>query len=177
MKASNSSDEDNVKQKLRARIADVAATGSLTFADSDYLLSTKDDVGLWVYFRAVFNDNFAPAEITEGSNRRAHLVHAFHTAEIVASRLQSLLQRSKLGLDNFLKSYRSSACTCSDDGNWKQYEARNWFHLDYVINGKICKLQVDTISGVFLVNGSISSSEGEFFCSNSHISLSYLPLP
>jgi hypothetical protein len=174
MKASNDSEEDNVKQKLRARIADVAVTGSLTFADSDYLLSTQDDVGLWVYFRAVFNDNFASAEIAEGSNRRSHLLHAYHIAEIVASRLQFLLLQSKSGLEKFLLSYWSSASTCSDTRNWKQYEAHNWFHLDCVVNESVCKLQVDIISGTFLVNGSpcknlprsISSSKGEFLCFN-----------
>ena len=151
--AVNESNKDSVKQELKVRIVDVACAGSLTFNNSYYLLDTPEEVGLWLYFRAKFNDNFSPTELKVPSYRRSRLLHAYHTAEIVSPRLHKLLLDKKEGLDKFLHLYWSAASKCNFTRDWNQYDAQNWFHLDYDdINGA-CKLQLNILDGTFLVDG------------------------
>lgn len=56
-------------------------------------------------------------------------------------------------MDKFLKLYWSAASTCSVTRDWKQYQARSWYHLDYVDDKRGCKLQINVIDGTFLVDG------------------------
>ena len=154
--AFDSAIDDTDKQTLRARIAYVSAIGAFTYRDSDDLLSTGDDIGLWIFFRVLFNANFAPAQIRQGSDCRSHFFHAFAVAEAIELRLHGLLYRDKSGLDKFLELYwdTSFASNCDTAQNWKQYESRHWFHLDYNDGNVEYKLQIDIIAGTLLVNGS-----------------------
>lgn len=154
--AFDSAIDDTAKQTLRARIAYVSTIGAFTYRDSDYLLYTGDDIGLWIFFRALFNANFTPEQIRHGSDCRSYFFHAFAVAEAIEPRLHGLLNRDKSGLDKFLELYWDTgfASNCNNAQNWKQCQSRHWFHLDYNDGNVEYKVQIDIIAGNLLVNGS-----------------------
>jgi len=162
MEASNNCGDEDEMQKIRARIVDISVMGTLTFADDDKLLKSSDDMGQWIYFRAIYNDNYSPKEVEEASWRRRWILHAYVIAERVFRRVHSFVlnpNNSELeenGLSKFLYEYWSASRNKKESCIWTSYRRSSpWFHADFrTSDNKVCKLQVDVMSGAFLVDGS-----------------------
>lgn len=162
---SNRCGKDAEMQKLRKRTADVAVMGTLTFLSRERsLLRDAEDVAKWMFFRAKFNDNVSPAEVLEPSWRRQHLLHAYVVAEDVAEDVADFLSVSTAGMDGhhgltrFLSLYWSAAEGGSVQGSWQRYvHAPHWYHAKFSRTaagaGTSCVIQVNVVSGVFLVDG------------------------
>ncbi|CAD7943709.1 unnamed protein product [Amoebophrya sp. A25] len=177
--AANESTNDREMQALRTKILEVAAAAAQTFGPTELLLPRKFDdsrllqhwhrkcdVSDWLYVRALYRDNFSSAAL-ESPWLKRQILAAEDVAQAIGRYLlcscpTSSTKIANEALDRFLCRYWSGAA-CLESGSarteWKHVPGSACFETRLLADPDESKkkdrplLQVDCITGTFLVNG------------------------
>lgn len=143
-------------QKLLSKSAAVGSIGMLTFLNHD-LLMKREDLADYLHLRATTRDNLSVEALQRHSWQRQFHIYADAAAEAVLDRIHCLIRRKPACLDKFLMLHWKEASSTRFATKWQRYSdgasSDSWYHSQFISDSQRCKVEVDVLGGLFLING------------------------